>query len=283
MAVLRFPPRSELLKSLEPSACVAPERGLCITARVWPSFSFCFEVGNAQADLLQRRGLWEAGGTAVVTHTLAQTPDALVLDVGANFGWFSTLAAVMGHRVLALEPSRRFQCFATLNTLRNNVTSRVALFGHGADRQPRELWLREIEMQGEHRAPGSDMVSTIKIDSLLPFVAPNARLVVKMDIESFECEALLGATHLLGAADVRLLLMEWQQAGAPATRRGCNWDRAFATLRRAHLQPYRLKDSSNLGVVGFDMRSYIDEEPLSSDWRAWPCCMVDIAWLPKRR
>ncbi len=49
------------------------------------------------------------------------------LDVGANFGWYTTLAAVMGCRVIAWEPVPLFRAFLQLALQYNNVTHLVEL------------------------------------------------------------------------------------------------------------------------------------------------------------
>ena len=49
------------------------------------------------------------------------------LDVGANFGWYTTFAAVMGCRVIAWEPVPLFRAFLRLALQYNNVSHLVEL------------------------------------------------------------------------------------------------------------------------------------------------------------
>ena len=51
----------------------------------------------------------------------------LVLDVGANFGFFAVYAAKLGCRVIAWEPVPRFVAFARWTIAANNVSDLVDL------------------------------------------------------------------------------------------------------------------------------------------------------------
>lgn len=52
----------------------------------------------------------------------------LVVDVGANFGWYSLLAASMGCRVVAWEPVPHFAAFFKFSLLLNNMTRAVQVW-----------------------------------------------------------------------------------------------------------------------------------------------------------
>merc|ERR1719393_1140510 len=49
----------------------------------------------------------------------------LMLDVGANFGYYSLLAAKMGCRVIAWEPVPVFRAFVHAAARLNNLTHRI--------------------------------------------------------------------------------------------------------------------------------------------------------------
>jgi hypothetical protein len=62
---------------------------------------------------------------------------------------------------------------------------------------------------------------------------------MQVDIDGFECEALLGSRELLARFPPRFVVMEWGAAFArAATRRGCSWRDALAPFVLANLSAY---------------------------------------------
>lgn len=270
------------------ASLVASRRCINAVIPLAPHFRFCFRHDNVQGKELLERGVWEETGTFLVVHALAVISSAVFLDVGANFGWYTTIAASLGHRVLAVEPKVIFQCYAALNAELNNATARVALFGHGADERPRVMHMEGIDMKSSVKSAKTvtgidyERVTTIALDYLRPMLTLGTPLVVKMDIQSFECEALMGAKKLLQHADLRLLLMEWDES-ARATQRGCDWDRAFDPLWNSinRLRPHSVRRRCATRV-GYEPGSLLQSctAPLARDWRQWSFIGNDIVWLP---
>ena len=81
------------------------------------------------------------------------------------------------------------------------------------------------------------MIRTIRLDSLLPLLHSHT-LVLKLDIEGYECEALMGAGRLLRTHRVAFVLMEWD-GGHSAAARGCDWDVAVRPLWEQDLTTFR--------------------------------------------
>ena len=82
-------------------------------------------------------------------------------------------------------------------------------------------------------------ISTVRLDSLLPLLHSDT-LVVEMDVEGFECEALLGASHMLRTRRVAMLIHEWS-GGFEAAERGCDWLQAVQPLREQGLQSFDVR------------------------------------------
>ena len=62
------------------------------------------ECAHVSADIISD-GVWEIYKSARFTKLLGARARSLVVDVGANIGWYSLLAANLGHRVIAFEPA----------------------------------------------------------------------------------------------------------------------------------------------------------------------------------
>ncbi|KAI8462835.1 MAG: S-adenosyl-L-methionine-dependent methyltransferase [Monoraphidium minutum] len=61
--------------------------------------------GNVQ-DEIKRHGVWAPAESRLLVRVLARAPPgSLLVDVGANTGYFSLLALALGHRALAVEPN----------------------------------------------------------------------------------------------------------------------------------------------------------------------------------
>ena len=79
----------------------------CTKSRSSPAFRICVhrkENDKYISAALLSSGVWEPFVTRVYQHALTLHPDAAVVDVGANIGYYTLLAAAMGHSVVAVEP-----------------------------------------------------------------------------------------------------------------------------------------------------------------------------------
>ena len=148
-------------------------------------------------------GAYEPEVEAVFRDRL--TPGMAVVDVGANIGFFSMLAAMLvgpGGAVLAIEPNganaRLIEASRRLNGFAHVVTAQVA-----AGRRTGLLVLNTTHSNGTTSAPAEDpaallqaqTVACVAIDALVDPTRPVG--LVKLDAEGAEFNALLGAAGLL--------------------------------------------------------------------------------------
>jgi FkbM family methyltransferase len=143
-------------------------------------------------------------------------PGDTFVDVGANVGLFSVLAAgIVGESgtVVAVEPHPRVHRFLTenlaLNSLQRVKTHQVAV---GAEAGTAFLSDRHADDQNALAATGTLAVSVVRLDSLLGDV-PHIR-VLKIDVEGHELEVLRGAGDVLQRCDAVLLEL-WSDAVPP--------------------------------------------------------------------
>lgn len=81
------------------------------------------------ADRLIVEGFWEPHDSAAIYHILAAGDrSSLVIDFGANAGWYTVMAAQLGYRVLAIDGHRDFIDLLERNTRpwRDTVTTQYA-------------------------------------------------------------------------------------------------------------------------------------------------------------
>lgn len=135
----------------------------------------------------------------------------LFVDVGANQGYFSLLAANSGMNVIAIEPQPRlFDCMRrSLDASDVNFSGfNVAVGTHSASMHlvvPKENGGEAHLGTGGGEMAGGDVVVTT-LDVLLSNVPSTSRVVMKLDIEGMEPAALRGAASFIGKFRPKLML-----------------------------------------------------------------------------
>jgi FkbM family methyltransferase len=157
-------------------------------------------------------GVFEPEETALVRELL-ESRDVLI-DVGANIGYYTCLARSLGKRVVAVEPmpvnldclyvNLEANAFTDVEVFPVGVSSRpgiVTMFGGGTGASFVERWSGASPLQRR-----SIPVSTL--DILLGDRFAADRLLVKIDVEGAELEVLRGASGVLAAPKPPAWLVE---------------------------------------------------------------------------
>jgi FkbM family methyltransferase len=162
--------------------------------------------------------------TALVRARLS--PGATFVDVGANWGYFTLLAAERvgpAGRVVALEPDPRLYAALRRNLERNGWLDRVAALPVAAADRPGTGTLAGFDEHGgnfglsrlSHSASGAGpafAVAARPLDDLLDERGLDRVDLLKMDIQGGEALALAGLRRSLAAGRVRRLLLELHPA-----------------------------------------------------------------------
>ena len=164
--------------------------------------------------LLQPTGI----GTLEISAGIAERPELsryikrcaeirfdVFLDIGANVGLYSCILLKKGcvPRAIAFEPDRQNLTHLKANLLINGLFESVELHevavGDAAGHQvlvPGAIdggFSRLLDV-GEPTAPGYE-VRVVRLDDVLFF--SDRRLAIKMDVENYECKALVGMEQTL--------------------------------------------------------------------------------------
>ena len=84
-----------------------PDSFDCIRLLIKPPTTVCLHPDAEDVHVsrhLREDGLWEPHIVRLLQNLLFQNPDLGLIDIGANIGQYSLLAATMGRRVVAVEP-----------------------------------------------------------------------------------------------------------------------------------------------------------------------------------
>ena len=169
--------------------------------------------GDAISDCIAFTGLYERAFTKRLAK--AARRGGLLIDVGANLGYFSLLwlASNPANECIAFEASPRIVPILRRNIAQNGFEARIRVIplaaGHKPGRVPFELGPAEqsgwggllLEKTGE-----SIEVDVVRIDDVVPSDRPIALL--KVDTEGADTWALMGAERLLKCGAVQEVWFE---------------------------------------------------------------------------
>jgi FkbM family methyltransferase len=161
-------------------------------------------------------GLHEFEDMAFTLHVLR--PESLFIDVGANAGSYTLLAAgAVGCRVMAIEPVpetfRRLQQNLELNGLRGRVDAlNLAVGGEQGSAAFTSMQdAMNHALPAGTSATGAITVPVVRLDDLLHEEAPE---LVKVDVEGYEAAVLSGGTHCFSPQGTNAVLLELNGSGA---------------------------------------------------------------------
>lgn len=178
-----------------------------------PGVSMDLVPGDTISSGIAFTGFWELHLSRTLME-LAGT-GGLMVDVGANLGYFSLLwaAAHPANRVIAFEAAPRNIRLLRSNVARNDVTGRVQVVPLAAGREKGQLFFDAgpDDQTGwggfaEASAPGAVAIDVVRVDEIVP---PEARVrLLKVDIEGADTWALMGCERLLREQRVELVWFE---------------------------------------------------------------------------
>ena len=169
----------------------------------------------------------ETAQARIVTSALSK--GEMVLDIGANFGFYTVLSAeAVGATgsVMAFEPHPGARELLERNCGRNGFAEVVRIEPVAVGRMDGEIDFNICEESafsgmtdtGRSRVKRAAKTSVTKLDSVVPGDAEPA--LIKIDVEGHEGDVLLGARDLLQRAKDPLVFFEVSQKNLDEHRRG---------------------------------------------------------------
>ncbi|MQX37763.1 FkbM family methyltransferase [Roseospira navarrensis] len=154
-------------------------------------------------------GLMEPAEMGFVLHLLRA--DDLFVDVGANIGSYTVLAAgVAGARVIAIEPIASTFRALTRNARLNADPDRVEVHNIGVADRPGLLRFTCGADAMNHVARPDERGETteVPVSTLDAVVGDRAPTVLKIDVEGFEGQVLQGARRVLESPALCAVILE---------------------------------------------------------------------------
>jgi FkbM family methyltransferase len=174
------------------------------------------ERGMAGATGNYYCGLHEFNDMGFLLHYL--TPGELFVDIGANVGTYTVLAAgAAGADVVSFEPIPSTFNHLVDNINVNGLTNLVRMHNVGLSSQPGVLRF-SAGLDAENHVISADE-STLMDVTMVPVVGLDDTLgerrpkMIKMDVEGYETEVISGGEVTFGAEQLEVVLIELNGAG----------------------------------------------------------------------
>jgi FkbM family methyltransferase len=197
-------------------------------------FGMTAATGNVYA------GLYEFEDMAFVAHVLR--PGELFVDVGANIGSYTILAAAVGARCLSLEPVpatfAHLQRNVNLNAMGGQVDARNLAAG-AEDATLR--FTADLGAMNRVATDGEATALSVPVRPLDALVGDARPRVIKIDVEGFETNVIRGARRLLARPELLAVLMEQNGNGV---RYGFDEQALHAEVRAFGFSPARYEPLS---------------------------------------
>lgn len=163
-------------------------------------------------------GTYERILVKVLRHLLE--PGDAVIDVGANIGFISSVAAktIETHGlIIQVEPSD--YCLKVLDELNPHLASSTSVVAAAAGAEdasvilsghdnPAHRGLGTVSSRGTNPGQGLQQVNQITLDSLVDVVGSRSLGLLKVDVEGYEDHVLSGSRLLIEALEPRHLVLE---------------------------------------------------------------------------
>lgn len=208
---------------------------------------------------IKEHKIWEYEQVHEVLDALSKYPDAYFLGLGTIIGMFTLAAAAHNRQILSFEPNVKNYGRICKTVNKNSFHKNVNLFNFAATSKAQKLRQEpeEKNMGGSAVKPvtkddlskdGIDVVSGLPLDSLnLPTERP---IVMKMDIEGHELDALMGATKFLQDVNIVFAMMELRPDQLHENE--IMWKKMLDIFASKGLQPFRHDGFGNTQKLDVD-------------------------------
>ncbi len=245
----------EILKQNDQTDHHAP---LFVTTKADPPFQM--SIHNPKEDVVSKNihdnGCWECHHLQQMLSALSLHPNSYFLDIGGNIGMWTLAAANAQFETFTIEPSRENYSRICETVNKNGFHDRVHLMTVAATSTPQVFQLnvpsgnkggtqvKEVKPD-ENGADGASSINSpntiqgVVIDSLnLPTDRP---VVMKIDVEGHELEALSGALKFMDQTNIVYAMMELRTGNLRGKSQ--EWTNVFEILSSKGLVPFRIDDT----------------------------------------
>ncbi|XP_068250555.1 uncharacterized protein [Palaemon carinicauda] len=198
----------------------------CVSTKLEPTFTICphsAENDKYISGQLLSEGTWEVYIVKLFTLALKYYPSSTVVDLGAHVGVYTLLAATVGVPAVAVEPVWASAVRLHAGAVSGELAGKVTLLLHAAAHErfyaklryrPGNLGGTSVEQVSSQtsekirKTRPRDAVTSVTLNDLSQYVNTSI-VILKIDIEGWECRAVLGGTRFLSSHFAPYIFMEW--------------------------------------------------------------------------
>ena len=193
----------------------------CVKTRTHPAATVCLYPPFMDTFIshdIRETGIWEPQLLGDFFEVLNKDESLGLLDIGANIGYFTMLAAASDRKILAMEPNINSIYKIHRAAVLTNSTSRITVLQNAvSDIRTQGTLYGGGENKGDVRVHPDTMpcrgscpsvVRIIYLDDILSALTFD-RAVLKLDIQGDEHKAMSHAEKLLSQVYIPVIFMEW--------------------------------------------------------------------------
>ena len=206
----------------------------CVKTGLKPSFTICVydkEIDQFVSGSILSEGKWEENISLLIKDILQPhaKSDVILLDIGANLGIHGLYAAKLGYQVWAIEPQQRNLIRMFRSALKSGLVNKMTFAQNGIDEIRRTAYM-DINKKNNggsyvgktnDNTPNTISLQTVLLSDVFDAIRKHASplpscVIMKIDIEQFECHAFLGSPQVLDQTQdlpVIAVIMEWTFLG----------------------------------------------------------------------
>jgi len=225
---------------------------------------FYMNIHNPLIDTVSykifKEGCFECDHLAKLLDALSSYPDSSLVDIGANIGMWTLVAASANHETFSMEPFADNYKRICNSVMKNSFYDKVHVFNVAAtsssttfridvpNRNKGGGRVEEVVQQSEEAVVQNNketidhddqyIVKGVPIDSL--HIPTDRPIVLKLDVEGHELQALLGGMDFLRRADIVYAMTELRPTFQTDDKTFSAWKDIMSILSSKNLQPYRI-------------------------------------------
>lgn len=252
----------------------------CIWLETSPRAPLCLHNNGHISNSILKEGMWQEEMVRLFQEILREDSELGVLDMGANVGVYSLVAAAMGRTVVALEPVienlQRLHKAVKLGNYEQHVTLVTNFVSDTRDtktlrinHENKDFSILKIKSEEQFcgRYFSCQKARSIFIDDLVGHL-PFTKAILKLDLGKQLHRAFTYAWKLLGSVEFPYIFMEW----LPLIQ---FYQSAHSSIQDKLLVEEMIIGLTDMGYIPYPTHQYADQAPLVLiSWHTWPSSIV---------